>query len=329
MLRKETIERLRRLRKRLSSHANRSSRPKPLEQSRPTADAAAIRKRLLEAKPKSPFGETTSRSGLSSGHEVTTSAGSYWLVRRSLPRLWSAAQVYLNTWRSSQVAPRGPGQDGIQQKLTPIESIQQHPDYLAFHAHFPNECIFLDLETCGFAGCPIFLAGVIHTLDGELVLSQLWGRNYAEERGLLAALREILVGKKVLITFNGKSFDWPQVKDRCIIYARKADANLPDLIHVDLLHLSRRRWKHQLTDCRLQTLERHICGRQRHDDVPGREIPDVYQHYVRTGDTARVDGILHHNALDLVTLLQLSLIVGQPEPTPGGNLRIDSSHHGD
>ena len=81
----------------------------------------------------------------------------------------------------------------------------------------------------------------------------------------------------------------------------------PDLIHCDLLHHARRRWKHELPDCKLQTLERHICRRRRLDDIPGREIPSAYHDFVRHGDAWLIRGVLHHNALDLITLLQLSL----------------------
>jgi uncharacterized protein YprB with RNaseH-like and TPR domain len=77
--------------------------------------------------------------------------------------------------------------------------------------------------------------------------------------------------------------------------------------HCDLLHHARRLWKRHLPDCRLQTLERFICGRRRVGDISGRDIPLTYHDYVRTGDPTRVHSLLHHNAIDLVTLVQLSL----------------------
>ena len=83
----------------------------------------------------------------------------------------------------------------------------------------------------------------------------------------------------------------------------------PELIHCDLLHHSRRRWKDKLPDCKLQTLERHICRRHRTDDIPGREIPSAYHDFVRSGDAWLIRSVLHHNALDLVTLLQLSMLL--------------------
>ena len=81
------------------------------------------------------------------------------------------------------------------------------------------------------------------------------------------------------------------------------------LVQFDLLHHSRRRWGRGLPDCKLQTLERHVCGRARTGDIPGRDIPETYHEYVRTGDAWPVRNILHHNALDLITLLQLALCI--------------------
>ena len=57
-------------------------------------------------------------------------------------------------------------------------------------------------------------------------------------------------------------------------------------------------------------------------DIPGREIPAAYHDYVRDGRSPAVESILHHNALDLVTLLQLALVFldgeepGSRQPVP-------------
>jgi uncharacterized protein YprB with RNaseH-like and TPR domain len=81
------------------------------------------------------------------------------------------------------------------------------------------------------------------------------------------------------------------------------------MVHCDLLHHARRRWRERLPNCKLQTLEQAICGRRRRGDIPGRAIPLAYHEFVRTGDAWQMRNVLHHNALDLVTLLQLSICV--------------------
>jgi uncharacterized protein YprB with RNaseH-like and TPR domain len=183
--------------------------------------------------------------------------------------------------------------------------------------------MFLDLETCGFAGAPIFLAGVVWCDDEMLIVDQLFARDYTEERSLLETLGQIAATQRVLATFNGKSFDWPMVCDRSVRHRLRARSAVPlrkhgdcandALAHCDLLHHARRRWKRVLPNCKLQTLERLVCRRTRHDDLGGAEIPTAYHHYVRTGESAPIEKILLHNALDLVTLVDVTLrLIGSP-----------------
>ncbi len=42
-------------------------------------------------------------------------------------------------------------------------------------------------------------------------------------------------------------------------------------------------------------------------DIPGEEIPAAYHHFVRTGDARDMLTVLHHNALDLLTLADIAL----------------------
>ena len=97
------------------------------------------------------------------------------------------------------------------------------------------------------------------------------------------------------------------IRDRCAFHRLEIDdARVP---HLDLLYESRRRWKGKLPNCRLQTLETHLCGRRRYGDIPGWAIPDAYHRFVDTGDARQVRDILHHNLLDLLTMAQVLTIV--------------------
>ncbi len=240
------------------------------------------------------------RCRLAAGHAVANRFGEHWLVQYRLDEIWPAWQT---CW-----------QPGKPPAAACSHAATLGPDYQEFRKRFPQGSLFLDLETCGFAGSAIFLAGTIHWQNSQLWLSQFWARSYAEEAALLYSLASLLQHQELLVTFNGKSFDWPQVRDRTILFRGAVDSGLPELPHLDLLHLCRRRWKHTLPNCKLQTLERFICGRLRTGDIPGHQIPEAYHAYVRTCDSRQVDTILHHNALDLVTLLQLALTAGTAGP---------------
>lgn len=221
------------------------------------------------------------------GEEVCGPLGVHYAVRASLDVFWAEFPVLLRRLSARAVLPERRG------------SVRQLAEA------FPGKTLFLDLETCGLAGAPIFLVGLIRSTPDGLLLDQLLARNYAEEQAILATLEENVRACEVLVTFNGRTFDWPMVRDR------RAYHRLPDvpsmLPHVDLLIHARRAWRRQVPNCRLQTLERFLCRRTRQGDIPGSQIPAAYHAFVRTGDARQLRDILHHNALDLVTLAQLTM----------------------
>ena len=173
----------------------------------------------------------------------------------------------------------------------------------------PSDVIFVDLETTGLGSTPLFLIGTMTWENDGLVVRQYFARTYAEEGATIALFLARLADKPLVVSFNGKSFDLPYVRVRA---AANAIPYAAPSAHFDLLHVSRRIWKGRLPNCRLQTLERHICGRTRHGDIPGEEIPQAYHDYVRTGDAREMVQCLEHNMLDLVTLADLMVRLPPP-----------------
>jgi uncharacterized protein YprB with RNaseH-like and TPR domain len=81
----------------------------------------------------------------------------------------------------------------------------------------PDQWLFLDTETTGLAGGSgtyAFLVGIAWWEGGGLEIEQFFLRECSEERALLLALRERITEHPVVITFNGKSFDWPLLETR-------------------------------------------------------------------------------------------------------------------
>lgn len=175
----------------------------------------------------------------------------------------------------------------------------------------PEDILFLDLETTGLAGTPLFLIGTMVWQDGGLIVRQCFARDYAEERAVISLFLRDAARRRLLISFNGKSFDVPYVRVRAVTNGLAFSLRMA---HLDLLHESRRAWRRRLPDCRLQTLERHICGRLRSADIPGSEIPDAYHAFVRTGNAVQMADVLEHNRLDLATLAELMLRLPAPGP---------------
>jgi uncharacterized protein len=179
-----------------------------------------------------------------------------------------------------------------------------------------EQLVLLDTETTGLAGGTgtyVFLVGLgFLTTDATgpaFVVRQYFLRQLREERALLHALGALLAQFGALVTFNGKSFDWPLLATRYTL-ARQAmpAAAWP---HLDLLHPARRVWRHRLPSCSLSALEAAILGVQRASDVPSALIPDLYFRYLRDGDPQPLLPVLAHNEADIVSLAALLIHLGQ------------------
>lgn len=166
----------------------------------------------------------------------------------------------------------------------------------------PRRTMLLDIETGGLAGAPVFLIGVVLADQQPLRVLQLLARDYPEEEAILRAVAELAAERDMWVTFNGKSFDEPFLRDRATVHRVPLPA---PRVHVDLLHAARRAWRHRVPDCRLVTLEQHILNRPRIGDVPSCDVPDLFHHFMRTGNAAPLRPVLEHNRIDLVSCAEL------------------------
>jgi uncharacterized protein YprB with RNaseH-like and TPR domain len=228
---------------------------------------------------------------LSVGLEVETRRGACWRIDAPVEELWPEQERWLAALA----------------KRSPATSEEPHAEILALRHALPDRVVLVDVETLAAADSMIFLAGALHTHKGLPVVTQLLARSEYEEAAVLAALDEIVTDKDCLITFNGKSLDWPAVQERRAANKLGSEPWLTTMVHCDLLHHARRRWKSRLPNCKLQTLEQYVCGRHRPGDLAGCDMASAYQRFVERGSTRELTSILHHNAMDIITLWQLAL----------------------
>ncbi len=171
----------------------------------------------------------------------------------------------------------------------------------------PENLLFFDTETTGLsggAGNAIFLLGHTRFEEDEVVVRQHFLTALQNEITLYESFLHHIEGRTHLITFNGKSFDWPQVKTRHTLL-RGAVSELPTFEHYDLLHAARRLWKHDLESCRLSLIEQSKLGVTRVDDIPGYIAPVLYFEYLRHQDPDTIKGVLYHNEVDVLSLVTL------------------------
>jgi uncharacterized protein len=177
----------------------------------------------------------------------------------------------------------------------------------------PEQWLFLDTETTGLAGGTgtyAFMVGIAWWDAGGLQVEQFFLRDLDEEHSLLLELAERMKRRPVLVTFNGKSFDWPLLETRYRM--TRAVPSFSPKLHLDLLHPARQLWRLRLGSVRLKDLERHVLGGNgraldwtRHDDIDSSLIPQMYFDYLRGGAAEPLVGIFRHNQMDLRGLAAL------------------------
>lgn len=175
----------------------------------------------------------------------------------------------------------------------------------------PEKWLFLDTETTGLAGGTgtyAFLVGLAWWDADGLQVEQFFMRDFSEEHSLLHELSARLANRPVLVTFNGKSFDWPLLESR---FTMTRSIAVPKLAaHLDLLHPARALWRLRLGSVRLVELERHVLdaprlGWRRDDDVASALIPQFYFDYLHGGPAEPLAGVVRHNQMDLRGLAAL------------------------
>jgi uncharacterized protein len=162
----------------------------------------------------------------------------------------------------------------------------------------------------GGAGAIAFLLGMAWFDDEQrLHVEQLLLRSPSDEPALLDVLSERLARTTLLVSYNGKAFDWPLLKGRYVMNRRTIPSDLP---HLDLLHIGRRLHRARLGACRLKTLESEVLGFERGVDVDGGDVPARYAHFLRTGDEEALRQVVDHNAWDVVSMAALVGLYGEP-----------------
>lgn len=200
--------------------------------------------------------------------------------------------------------------------------------------------VCLDTETTGLgtgAGTVAWIVGV-GTWEGDaLSVVQLLLPDHPDEPTLLDAVAREIGPAPVLVTYNGRSFDWPLLVARYRLHGRPA----PELGgHLDLLPTVRRLFRHRLGGARLRTVEEGLLGVARHDDVEGWEIPSLYLDFLRGGAAAPLARVARHNAEDIRSLgrllAHLDARLADPSARPAAHpgdlaslaemLRLDGRH---
>ncbi|MEH6948924.1 ribonuclease H-like domain-containing protein [Bacillus sp. JJ634] len=175
-----------------------------------------------------------------------------------------------------------------------------------------GDLFFFDTETTGLsggAGNTIFLLGYAYVTETEVIVRQHILPQPGHEIPLYQSFLE-RINYETLVTYNGKSFDWPQLTTQHTLIKEHVP-KLPEFGHFDLYHASRRLWKDQLERVKLSVVETDILGVERVNDIPGYLAPMIYFDFVERKDPEILFGILKHNELDILSLISLYIHISR------------------
>ncbi len=165
--------------------------------------------------------------------------------------------------------------------------------------------IFFDTETTGLkgTGTHIFLLGLLEERGNEYVLTQYVLADPENEAAFLFESK-FWQGEKTIISYNGKSFDWPMVETRWTLN-QNIIPKLREQKQIDLLHSAKRLWKNDLEKMKLVQVEEEKLGFKRNGDIPGYLAPIIYFDAVKSGNAEALMKVLLHNEWDLLSLITL------------------------
>ncbi len=223
-----------------------------------------------------------------------------------------------------------------QRPIVVVESRERIVPDLAGLALLPDpvdpalSLVLLDTETTGLGtgtGTLPFLVGVGTWEGPDFLTRQLLLPEQSDEAGYLQALEALIPPDACLVTYNGRSFDWPLLVTRFRLHGRRPP---PIARHLDLLPLARVLWKHRLPDARLASVEAGVCAVQREHDLPGGLVPGRYLDYLRHGRGTLLRDVLEHNRQDVVSMaLLLRVLACELAPVAWSGRASAAVHPGD
>lgn len=166
-----------------------------------------------------------------------------------------------------------------------------------------EDFIFIDIETLGIYGYPLFLIGIAYFNQSTLVIEQVLARNISEEASVLVYLSEKIKTRKAIVTYNGKSFDLPAINNRLGYYG--FNSLTTDYIHFDIYHFSRTAFKNEFNNYKLTTVENKLFNIVREHHIPSHLVPEYYDEYRKTQNIGSLVLIIEHNKQDIISTVKI------------------------
>ena len=176
----------------------------------------------------------------------------------------------------------------IDDDVQTLSTLFPKQEHWRLYNFFKEQACFLDIETSGYYG-DITVIGIY---DGRETKTMIKGKNLN-----LPLLKNILQQYKMIITFNGSSFDLPVIN-------RYYPNTIPNIAHVDLRHVLA---KVGYTGG-LKSIEKQLGIKRAEEvrDVNGSDAVYFWNMYKATGRERYLELLVKYNEEDIVNLKPLA-----------------------
>lgn len=153
-------------------------------------------------------------------------------------------------------------------------------DFPIFSTEFDiDDCFYFDIETTGFnvEATHLYAIGIAYSCNCEIYYRQWFIENESEEADAIKQFLHFINSRKVIIHFNGSTFDLPYIQKKCKKYAIKED--LRCLKSIDLYKKLFSHKKYLSLDSFKQRNIEISLGISRDDTFNGKELITIYHAY--------------------------------------------------
>lgn len=176
-----------------------------------------------------------------------------------------------------------------------------------------EELLFFDIETTGLSGdsASVYLIGCTYWRSGSWNLIQWFADTPSSEPQMLHDFFEFLKNFKILIHFNGDSFDIPFLLKRCARY--RLDMDFSRICSVDIYRKIKPYRKLLGLESLKQKAIEQFLGVTRKDIYSGGQLIAVYESYLHRKSQKLYELLLLHNEDDLKGMPGILPILNYPD----------------
>lgn len=174
-----------------------------------------------------------------------------------------------------------------------------------FSPYTDEEILFFDIETTGFSPVTtdLYLIGAIYCREKKWHFIQLFAESPAEQEEILKQFFALCNSYKILIHFNGDTFDIPYLRKKAEML--HLSHPLDQMESMDLIKPVKQHFKLLgLPNYKLKTIEGFL-GVHRQDPYTGGELIQQYLAYRTEQDPSLSANLLLHNEEDLYGLTKI------------------------